>query len=123
MMKVFCLVLLAFASLAQARLNLVLVGATGDLAQKYLYQSLYEQVTMKTERKLMITPAATRDEAQGQKLMDSFLVGNITCRDLDEEIEIYGTCKVQEDRCGRSHRGLWLTALLLESPCPASCTP
>ena len=64
---------------------------------------------------------------QGQKLMDSFLVGNITCRDLDEEIEslspvhtnkktpchakwevcllkfilyptVYGTCKVQEDR-------------------------
>merc|ERR1719409_1901614 len=98
MMKVFCLVLLALSSLAQARLNLVLVGATGDLAQKYLYQSLYEQVTMRTERKLMITPAATRDEAQGQKLIDSFLIGNITCRDLDEEIEIYGTCKVQEDR-------------------------
>ena len=46
MMKVFCLVLLAFSSLAQARLNLVLVGATGDLAQKYLYQALYEQVAI-----------------------------------------------------------------------------
>lgn len=98
MMKVLCLALLAFASLAQARLNLVLVGATGDLAQKYLYQALYEQVTMKTERKLKITPAATRDEERGQKIIDSFLVGNITCRDLDEEIEIYGNCKVQEKR-------------------------
>ena len=69
----------ADASSNQPRTNVVLLGATGNLAKKYLFQAFHDQA--KTNDNLHVYPAATKAAHVGQTIVDATVKGNITCTD------------------------------------------
>jgi glucose-6-phosphate 1-dehydrogenase len=59
------------------RTNVVLVGATGNLAKKYLFQALFDQ--SRTQPGLHVYPAATKGASVGQPMIHETLTGNVSC--------------------------------------------
>lgn len=59
------------------RTNVVLVGATGNLAKKYLLQAFFDQSQM--DPGLHLYPAATKSPDIGQPIIDASLAGNVSC--------------------------------------------
>lgn len=59
------------------RTNVVLVGATGNLAQKYLFQAFFEQSM--TQPDLHVYPAARKAPDVGQPLVNNILSYNVSC--------------------------------------------
>eukprot|EP00924_Labyrinthula_sp_SR-Ha-C_P002327 snap_masked-scaffold_16-processed-gene-0.27-mRNA-1 protein AED:1.00 eAED:1.00 QI:0/0/0/0/1/1/2/0/464 len=58
----------------QEEISLVLLGATGNLAEKYLWQALFKL----QKPNLKIFPSATKGSEVGQPLLDSILFHNVT---------------------------------------------
>jgi len=65
-------------------INVVLMGATGNLAQKYLWQGLFNIMatpSSPTAAKLALWPAATKSPEISQPLMDKIVRDNVTYRE------------------------------------------
>lgn len=64
------------------RINIVMLGATGNLAEKYLWQGLYDISTDGLEKgeKIHVFPAASKSPEISQPILDRILSHNITER-------------------------------------------
>jgi len=82
--------------LTSARVNVMLIGATGDLANKYLLPAFFDK--MITDESLYLIPAATRDEKAGQEYINQALAKMKCYEDLENENNKFGTCDEQKAR-------------------------
>jgi len=71
---------LLLPSTAGGRVNIVLLGSTGNLAEKYLWQSLYNIHTdgLSTEDAMFVYPAATKDAEKSTPILERILEEAIT---------------------------------------------
>ena len=78
------LILLAKGAQAQKRVDVVLVGATGNLAKKYLWQSLfrlYKETTITPNSpSFVVWPAASKAAATASGMLEEILERNIECK-------------------------------------------
>ncbi|GBG28281.1 Glucose-6-phosphate 1-dehydrogenase [Hondaea fermentalgiana] len=65
---------------AAGRVNVVLLGATGNLAEKYLWQGLYNihEAGLKTGDEMFVYAAATKDASKSSPILQRILANNIT---------------------------------------------
>lgn len=89
-MKSLTLLITFFCSaFVHARVNVVLVGATGNLAKKYLFQAFHDQIQMNDD--IYLTPAARKPSDRGQPIIDLTMTGNVTC----VKDPAFGSCSEQ----------------------------
>ena len=89
------------------RTNVILVGATGNLAKKYLFQAFYDQAQMQED--LHVYPAATKPAHVGQPIIDATLTGNVTCpeaacRNFQDRVHSYTQLRSEEHWQGLAER-------------------
>ncbi|CAK9085595.1 GDH/6PGL endoplasmic bifunctional protein [Includes: Hexose-6-phosphate dehydrogenase (Glucose 1-dehydrogenase) (GDH) (Glucose-6-phosphate dehydrogenase)) [Durusdinium trenchii] len=77
---VLLLVVASLASVEGGRVNVVLLGATGNLAEKYLWQGLYNIYSegLSTGDDLAVYPAATKSADKATPVLERILGNNIT---------------------------------------------
>jgi len=74
---IFFFALLSTVVCAQ-QIDVVLVGATGNLAQKYLWTSLFR---LSSDLSLRVYPGAREKQLQGQQNINQIIAHNISCSD------------------------------------------
>ena len=67
----------ANAAPGEGTVSVILVGATGNLAKKYLWQGLFN-IHLEKKHRVYVFPGATKSAEIGQPLLDEVLEGNIT---------------------------------------------
>lgn len=70
---------LAASASGDGRVNVVLVGATGNLAQKYLWQVLFDTQAQEGAGSFGVFAGATQKPEKGEPKVREILGGNITC--------------------------------------------
>ncbi len=68
--------------------NIILIGATGDLAQKYLWRSLFDVFSAEYEKgknQFTIYGCARRNQDEGRKFMSDILLNVIKCPHTDSD--------------------------------------
>lgn len=77
---VFVICALIVKTVESKRVNVVLLGATGNLAEKYLWQGLFNIYSdgLRTGDDLFIYPAATKGADKAAPILDPILENNIT---------------------------------------------
>lgn len=101
------LILDAASGTLAKRTNVILVGATGNLAKKYLFQAFYDQAQMQED--LHVYPAATKPAHVGQPIIDATLSGNVTCPEaacvkFQERVHSYTQLRNEEHWQGLAER-------------------
>ena len=77
------IILLAHSAQAEKRVDIVLVGATGNLAKKYLWQSLFrlykEALVTPESPSFVVWPAASKSAKTASDVLEEILEQNIEC--------------------------------------------
>ena len=77
------IILLAQSAQAEKRVDIVLVGATGNLAKKYLWQSLFrlykESLITPESPSFVVWPAASKSAKTASDMLEEILERNVEC--------------------------------------------